>query len=101
LSFLQSSALSCVPRYAFLLKALSMLLICSAVKAVRGLLPDGGEAGEVEAQSAGADGEKERPPSLSYPEVSSSVPLLKSASVTADKEEISVNMEPEKYFKYS
>lgn len=60
-----------------------MLLICSGVKAVRGLLPDGGDAGEVEVQSAGAEGETEGPPSLSYPEVSSSVPLLKPASAAA------------------
>lgn len=58
LSFLQSSALSWVPRYAFLLKAPSRLLICSAVKAVRGLLPTGGDGGDVqEALSAWAEGE--------------------------------------------
>lgn len=43
-----------------------MLLICSAVKAVRGLLPDGGDPGvEVEVQSAGMEGESDGPPSLS------------------------------------
>lgn len=43
-----------------------MLLICSAVKAVRGLLPDGGDAGEeVGVQPAGTEGESDWPPSLS------------------------------------
>lgn len=43
-----------------------MLQICSAVKAVRGLLPDGGDGGEEAALlSAGAEGESERSPSLS------------------------------------
>lgn len=37
-----------------------MLLICSAVKAVRGLLPDGGDGGEgLEVQSARAEGERD------------------------------------------
>lgn len=42
-----------------------MVLICSAVKAVRGLLPDGGEAGEVQLEGEGEVGEGERTPSLS------------------------------------
>lgn len=45
-----------------------MVLICSAVKAVRGLLPDGGEAGEEageRSEGGGEAGEGERTPSLS------------------------------------
>lgn len=69
------------------------------MKAVRGLLPDGGDGGEVEELSAGAAGEEERPPSLSYPEVSSSVPLLKPASISETGEEEQIHSQREELFK--
>lgn len=56
LSFLQSSILSWVPRYAFFLNILSRLFICSAVNAVRCLLPTGGDGGGVGVQLAWGDG---------------------------------------------
>lgn len=55
------------------------------MKAVRGLRPDGGEEGDGEMLLREAEGERERPPSLSYPEVSSSVPLLKPVAATEKK----------------